>query len=124
MSDARRPKRVAEDIRTRLADALRREIGDPVLATLMITEVDVSDDLCNARIKVRLLTGERDEGRRAEALRHLARALPRLKRRLLGGLRLRRAPELRFTYDTGPDAVAHIEALLEEIHRDPKGQDE
>jgi ribosome-binding factor A len=123
MSDARRPKRVAEDIRKRLAEALRREVSDPALAALMITEVDVSDDLCNARIKVRLLTGERDEARRAEALRHLARAVPRLKRTLLGGLRLRRAPELRLVYDTGPDAVMRVEELLQEIHREPTGRE-
>jgi ribosome-binding factor A len=123
MSDARRPKRVAEDIRTRLADALQREISDPVLAGLMITEVDVPDDLSSARIKVRLLTGERDEARRREALRHLSRAVPRLKRYLLGGLRLRRAPELVFTYDTGPDAVLRVEELLEEIHREPTGKE-
>ena len=124
MSDARRPKRVAEDIRTRLADALRREIGDPVLAMLVITAVDVSDDLSSARVKVRLLTGERDEARRAEALRHLSRAVPRLKRHVLGGLRLRRAPELRFLYDTGPDAVMRVEELLEEIHREPTGRED
>ncbi|MBN1607189.1 MAG: 30S ribosome-binding factor RbfA [Polyangiaceae bacterium] len=124
MSDARRPKRVAEDIRSRLADALRRELGDPMLAELMITEVDVSDDLSSARIKVRLLTGERDDGRRAEALKRLSRAIPRLKRHLLRGLRLRRAPELRFTYDTGPDAVLRVEELIEEIHREPTGKDE
>jgi ribosome-binding factor A len=123
MSDARRPKRVAEDIRTRLAEALRRELGDPVLATLMITEVDVSDDLSNARIKVRLLTGESDPKRRADALAHLSRAVPRLKRYVLGGLRLRRAPELRFEYDTGPDAVQRVEELLDEIHREPTGKE-
>ncbi|HTA89742.1 MAG TPA: ribosome-binding factor A, partial [Polyangiaceae bacterium] len=60
MSDGRRGKRVAELIRAHLAELMRREVDDPRLAALVITTVDVTDDLMSARIGVRLLVGDED----------------------------------------------------------------
>ena len=122
--DGRRAKRVAEAIRAHLAEALAREVSDPRLAALVITDVRVTDDLSLARISVRLLAGDEDEALRdstVTALRHAAR---RLRRVVSPRLRLRRAPELRFEYDTGPDAVRRVEQLLAEIESEPRLLDE
>jgi ribosome-binding factor A len=101
---------------------LRREISDPRLVSLVISEVTVVDDLSVANIKVRLLSPETTPEQRREVMWQLARAAARLRRAVGAGLRLRRVPELRFSYDMGPDATARVEDLLAEIAREPKGE--
>jgi ribosome-binding factor A len=114
-SDGRRGKRVAELIRAYLAELMRREVDDPRLAALVITTVDVTDDLMSARIGVRLLVGDEDPKVRAGALKSLAKGAGRLRRLIAPRLELRRSPELRFHYDTGHDASRRVEELLHEI---------
>ena len=123
MTDGRRSRRVAEGLRIKLAEALRREVSDPRLGSLILSEVSVLDDLSAANIKVRLLSADSTEQQRREVMRQLSRAAPRLRRAVAAGLRLRRVPELRFSFDTGPDATARVEELLAEIAREPKGED-
>jgi ribosome-binding factor A len=118
ISDGRRGKRVAELIRAHLAELMRREVDDPRLAALVITTVDVTDDLMSARIGVRLLVGDEDAKSRTSALKSLARGAGRLRRLVAPRLELRRAPELRFHYDTGHDAVRRVEEILDDIKRD------
>ena len=118
IGDGRRGKRVAELIRAHLAELMRREVDDPRLAALVITTVDVTDDLMSARVGVRLLVGDEDAKSRAGALKSLARGASRLRRLIAPRLELRRAPELRFHYDTGHDAVRRVEEILDDIKRD------
>ncbi len=121
--DGRRPRRVAETLRAKLAGALR-QLGDPILNALVITEVDMPPDLTSAKIAVRLLEGDDDPQRREAALRALGRAASRLRRLVAPSLRLRRAPELRFSYDTGHDASRRVEELLAEIAAEPHSKDD
>lgn len=117
-SDGRRGKRVAELIRAHLADLMRREVDDPRLAAVVVTTVDVTDDLMSARIGVRLLVGDEDPKRRAGVLKALGSGAGRLRRLIAPKLELRRAPELRFNYDAGHDASRRVEELLHEIERE------
>ena len=121
--DGRRPRRVAETLRARLVEVMRRELGDPALAALVVTDVDMPPDLTLAKVSVRLMTGDDDPRCRQAALAALARAAPRLRRMVAPSLRLRRAPELRFQYDTGHDASRRVEELLAEIAADPHSED-
>lgn len=125
MSDAerRRPRRVAEIVQSYLAEALRREIDDPRLSALVITGVEVPDDLSVAHVQVRLLVGGEDARARSAALKSLVRAGARLRRGLGPTLGLRRVPALSFSYDEGLDKARRIEELLQEIEREPKGKD-
>jgi ribosome-binding factor A len=118
LAEDRRAERVAEAIRTRFAETLQRELGDPLLSSLVVTQVQVAPDLSYARISVRLLAGDDDPKRRQAALRSLKRAGGRIRRALAPELRLRRFPELAFEYDTGHDATRRVEELLEEIARE------
>ncbi len=116
-SDGRRGKRVAELVRAHFIDVLRRELDDPALAAVVVTNVEVTADLSIATIHVRLLAGD-DEQARKRLLTRLKRAQNMLRRALAPRLALRKAPELRFFYDTGHDAEARVAELLGEIERD------
>jgi len=119
-SDGRRTKRVAELIQRHFADALRRELDDPKLAAVVVTGVDVSDDLMIAKIGIRLLIGDDDAKARRGVIERLKRASPRLRRVITPRLELKRAPELRFHYDLGLDAYQRVSELLKEVEQEPK----
>ncbi len=117
-TDGRRGKRVAELIRAHLADLMRRDVDDPRLAAVVVTTVEVTDDLMSARIGVRLLVGDEDPKKRAQVLKGLGSGAARLRRLIAPKLELRRSPELRFHYDAGHDASRRVEQILDEIKRD------
>jgi ribosome-binding factor A len=62
-----------------------------------------------------LLVADDDERQRREIVTRLRRASPRLRRAITPRLELKRAPELRFHYDVGPDAHQRIGSLLREV---------
>lgn len=114
-NDGRRTKRVSELIQRHFAEALRRELDDPRLAAVVVTGVDVSDDLLIAKVGVRLLVADDDERQRRDIVERLRRAAPRLRRAITPRLELKRAPQLRFHYDVGPDAHRRVSDLLREV---------
>jgi len=111
-----RARRVATQVRERVTALLSREVSDPSLAGLVVTDVALPDDLSIAWVKVRLLVGGEDEKRQRRVVASLGRVAGRLRKGLGDSLRLKRVPELRFVYDTGADAAQRIEELLAEIH--------
>jgi ribosome-binding factor A len=117
-TDGRRGKRVAELLRAHLAELLRREVDDPRLAAVVLTSVEVTDDLMSARIGVRLLVGDEDPKVRSAVMKSLSKGAGRLRRLIAPRLELRRSPELRFNYDAGHDASRRVEELLHEIQTD------
>lgn len=122
-SDGRRTKRVSELIQRHFAEVLRREVDDPRFAAVVVTGVEISDDLMVANIGVRLLVADDDEKQRRDIVTRLRRASPRLRRAITPRLELKRAPELRFHYDVGPDAHQRVASLLREVEADRQAAD-
>ena len=103
-----RAARLGSQIRRDLAGLLQREIADPRLASVTVSEVEVARDLTCARVHVQMSPGEDHE----ESLRALRRAARYLRTRLAGRLRIRNVPELRFEHDRSPEIASRIEQLL------------
>jgi len=119
--DTRRIERVAGLVRAHLTELMRRDLGDEELASVVVTNVEVTKDLSIARILVRsLVTGDDLERRRA-LMSRLRKAASRLRRAIGPRLKLRRVPELRFEFDVGGDASARVAEILGEIAKEPKG---
>ncbi len=115
MTEGRRADRVADLVRSHLVELLNREIDDPSLAAIVVTDVQVPDDLATAWVQVRLMVGDEDERIRKSAMRALRRSASRLRKRIAPRLGLKRVPELRFSYDDGHDKKRRVEELLQEI---------
>jgi ribosome-binding factor A len=110
-----RGRRVAESIKHHLTQAFVRELGDRRFENVVITQVDLPDDLGVAWVSVRLLVGDDDERQRKTALKALGHVAARVRRSLAPKLRLKRVPELRFAYDTGLDHSRRVDEILREI---------
>ncbi len=108
-----RAVRVAGLIQRVVATALQRELRDPRLAHVTITEVRVTNDLQIARIYWTYLGSEGHElGQRKRAKQALKQSAGRL-RSLVGrkaGLRL--TPQLEFIYDEVPEEAHEVEDVL------------
>ena len=120
MSQGSRPDRVADQIRSELALLLSREVHDPGIGFVTLTRVQVSPDLQQAKV---LYTALGDDKTRATGARALERAAPFLRRQLGRRLRLKRIPEIRFTYDDSIAGQDRIEQILHELHAVPDPND-
>ncbi|MEJ7735094.1 MAG: 30S ribosome-binding factor RbfA [Polyangiaceae bacterium] len=118
----------------RLREEMSRQLAalrDPRLAGVVVTRVEMTDDLQLARIYVRASgaagegtpAGDDDRAQRA-VLSGLGAAGPRLRRNVAQAVGLRYAPNLRFFWDESPEAVNRIEELLREIHAERDDRDD
>ncbi len=122
--DSTRQARASALLHEELARLLSRELGDPRLATVMISRVVMTDDLRLARVYWRSMASASPgfdlAAKRAEIEKGLERASGKLRHAATTTLGLRFSPELRFAYDEGQDARDRIEILLDQVRRETK----
>ena len=107
-----RASRVGELIRAELSRIiLQKEIHDPGIGFVTITQVNMSDDLHTARIYFSCLGDEKEFESTREAF---TRAAGFLRREIGRRCRLRFAPELHFFPDHSAETGARIERILRE----------
>jgi ribosome-binding factor A len=108
-----RAARVGDQIRAELFELLHREVKDPGIGLLTITEVKVTPDLQIARV---YYTTMGDDKARAQTRRALDRATPFLRRQVGQRLQLRRVPELEFFFDETVERADRIERIIQDLH--------
>jgi len=91
---------------------LVREISDPRLELIYVTDVKVDKELAYADIFVSAVEGRT---RSAEVLSGLESASGFIRRTLAGRVDLRVFPRLRFHWDPTPENADHIEKVLAEL---------
>jgi ribosome-binding factor A len=109
-----RLERIADRLRQDLSELLIREISDPRLHQIFITDAKVDRELAFADIYVSAVEGA---SRSAEVLEGLEHASGFLRRALAARVDLRSFPRLRFHWDPTPENADHIEKLLASIRK-------
>ena len=105
--------RVNQQVKREVGKIILRELSDPRLQFVTITEVDVSRDLRNARIRFSVLGGENEMHAAQQGLDGAKGMI----RKLLGqSMSIRHTPELFFIYDQSIEMSVRIEETLKEIH--------
>ena len=102
-----RSRRVAQQIQRTLSELIRRELKDPRLGMITLTEVRVSKDLSYATIYYSVLGGQPQH---TNAI--LENAADLLRGPLGRALSLRHSPELRFVRDELIENGARLSALI------------
>jgi len=113
----KRADRVADLIKAELSDILLRQIRDPRIRLLTITDVKMSDDLRLAKIYFVQMGKDKLD---AELQVGLEKAKGFLKRELGKRLNLRYMPDVFFFYDRSFEYGSRIDRLLMEIHEKDK----
>ena len=113
-----RTRRLDELLREEINEVIRREVDDPRIGFLTITDVEVAPDLRHATVWVSVI-GSADE--KKQTLRALARAMPFVRNRL-GRLRLRRIPELHVREDETAARGTRIMKIIEELEQGGTGE--
>ncbi len=116
----KRLDRVNQLIREEISHLLQRELKDPRLGFVTVTEVVVSKDLRSGKVYVSVL-GSDDEWRASLAALESARGF--IRNWLAPRLRMRAVPDLTFLPDRSMAHAARIQGMLERLRQEDKPAD-
>ena len=111
-----RQQRTAEQIHYIFSELFRRELSDPRLVGITITEVTIDRELEHADIYVNALG---DENRQDEVVQALTGATGYLRRELSSRMRVRKAPQLHFHWDPRLAYAQEVDEILNSLDIPP-----
>jgi ribosome-binding factor A len=114
-----RLQRIADRVQQELSEMLIREINDPRLKLIYLTDVKIDRELAYADIFVSAVEGAE---RSKDVLAGLESASGFIRRTLASRMELRAFPRLRFHWDVTPENADRIEKKLAEIRENTKQQ--
>jgi len=106
-----RTKRLDELLREEISAVIQRDVDDPRVGFVTITDVEVAPDLRHAKVWVSVIGSEHE---RRDTLRALNRAMPFVRQRL-GKLRLKRIPDLHVSLDTTAERGTRVLRILDDL---------
>ena len=103
-----RSERVSGQLRRELAVMIQREVKDPRVGFVSVSDVEVTRDLSHAKVYVTVF----EEDKAPESIKALKHAAGFLRRRLGQELRIRTVPELHFVHDASVETGARMDELI------------
>ena len=107
-----RTDRVDELLRQEITAILSREVADPRIGFVTVTDVETAPDLRHARVWVSVIGGQ---SQKDETLAALGRAMGFVRRELGTRLRIKRIPELHVRLDDTAERGTRVLQLLHEL---------
>jgi len=107
-----RTDRIDQLLREEIGAILAKDVQDPRIGFVTVTDVETAPDLSTARVWVSVI-GQPDE--RQTTIRALEHAMPFVRRELGGRIRIRRIPELQIRTDDSAQRGTRVLQLLAEI---------
>jgi ribosome-binding factor A len=105
-----RPERLAEALKEEIAEVVGFELKDPRVETVVVTDVQVTENLRDASVYVFVEGGEEEV---KQALKTLQRASVYVRQQVAMNLNLRHVPHLHFARDTAEENVTRVGELLD-----------
>ena len=110
-----RKERLEELLKREISDIIRREVKDPRIGFVTVTDAEVSGDLSFARVFVSVLGSEEQQ---AASLKGLNSATRFIRGEFGQRIKLRQVPEISFRFDKSIQHGARIHELLEQVKRE------
>jgi ribosome-binding factor A len=107
-----RTDRIDELLRQEIGQILERDVQDPRIGFVTVTDVETAPDLSTARVWVSVI-GQPEE--RERTMRALERAMPFVRHELGSRIRIRRIPELLLRTDDTAQRGTRVLQLLAEL---------
>jgi len=120
MGNKLRLEKLQELIKQEMSKMLLKELKDPRIGFVTVTDVEMTGDLREAKIYVSVMGGEEQVKNSLEGLNS---ALGFIRREIGQRIRLRFTPEISFALDTSLDYGDHIQKLLLQVEGDIKNVD-
>ncbi|MFP3948037.1 MAG: 30S ribosome-binding factor RbfA [Longimicrobiales bacterium] len=117
---SRRLQRVNEQLKREISRILRRDVHDPRVGLVLVTDVETSGDLSVASVYVRPAGQEKEWDAMMEGLEAAA---PFVRRELAQDLEMRKVPELHFREDHTLEKAMRIEEILDRVLAEDSGQE-
>lgn len=109
-----RTQRVGDFLKQELASLIQRELRDPRVGMVSITDVEVSRDLSYARVFVTVL-GSNSEAEAKPAIDALNHAGGFLRTQMARVMKARTTPKLKFIFDASIGRGAHMSKLIDDV---------
>lgn len=110
MADQARTRRMSVRVREIVAEFIERQVKDPRLGLVTVTDARLTPDLREATVFYTVLG---DDAEREETAAALESARGVIRTAVGRGTGLKHTPSLAFIHDALPDNAKHIEELLE-----------
>jgi len=118
---SKRPQRVGDLIREVICEMLLRDLNDPRLESVTITEVEVTADLKLATV---FFSARGNRSREEASLHGLQSATGYIRKKLGKELRLRYIPDLIFKVDQSFEYGSKIDRLIRTLQEEKNGNSE
>jgi ribosome-binding factor A len=109
---SQRMQRVDELLRQEIGVLLAKEVADPRIGFVTITDVETSPDLRHAKVWVSVIGGKAESD---ETVRALQQAMGYVRHQLGQRLRIKRIPELHIRLDDSAERGTRVLHLLNEL---------
>ncbi|MGR3808713.1 ribosome-binding factor A [Pasteurella testudinis DSM 23072] len=116
-----RSQRVAQEIKKEIAVILQREVKDPRIGMVTVSDVELSRDLVYAKVFVTFLF-DQDEQAVKQGMEGLQKASGYIRSLLGKAMRLRIVPELRFEYDNSLVEGMRMSNLVSKVLNEDKAK--
>jgi ribosome-binding factor A len=116
-----RQRRVQELLVQYISEILQREMKDPRIGFVTITDAQVTPDLRHARVYFSVL-GSGEE--REETGKALNRASGFIRGEFAKRAQMRYVPDIRFDFDSSVERSARLNSLLEQVRKEQVREDE
>ncbi|MGR6981847.1 30S ribosome-binding factor RbfA [Testudinibacter sp. P27/CKL/0425] len=116
-----RSQRVAQEIKKEIAVILQREVKDPRIGMVTVSDVELSRDLVYAKVFVTFLF-DQDEQAVKQGMDGLEKASGYIRSLLGKAMRLRIVPELRFEYDNSLVEGMRMSNLVSKVLNEDKAK--
>ena len=108
----RRPERLAEALREEIAEIVGFEMEDPRLQNVTVTEVQISENLRDAKVFVMV---QGNENGIKDTMKSLMNAATFVRQQVAMNLSLHHVPHLHFARDTVEENASRIAGVLSEL---------
>ncbi len=112
-----RKRRLSELLKEEISDIILKEVKDPRIGFVSITDVELSGDLRHAKIFFSII-GDQDE--RDDTLAGLKKATGFIRKLVGERITIYHIPELVFKYDDSIEHGIHISNLIKEVRKEEK----
>src|SRR5690625_2469821 len=110
-----RANRLSEQIKKEIGEIVNQKLKDPRIGFVTITDVEVTNDLQQAKVFVSILG---DEEEKSNSLLGLTKATGFIRTEVGKRIRLRKVPEIMFEYDEALEYGSRIDSILRELNKD------